>query len=233
MSAILIAILDSNPKAWSEEFRRLAPTRSIRLWPDGVGNPADIAYACVWDPPQGLLAKFRNLKAILSLGAGVDNITADPSLPDIPIVRMVDPDLTMRMTEYVVLHVLIAHRRLRLYDAQQRERLWRDHDQPAANKVAVGIMGLGVLGRWPGSDSKLRAGVAPRRTLPALKHSMATASSMRFSLEQKFWCVCCRTRHRPKEFSIELYFTNSSVTVPSEEPFSSMPGGASCKSTPK
>ena len=147
MSAILIAILDSNPKAWCEEFRTLAPTRSIRLWPDGIGNPADIAYACVWDPPQGLLAKFRNLKAILSLGAGVDNITADPSLPDIPIVRMVDPDLTMRMTEYVVLHVLIAHRRLRLYDAQQRERLWRDHDQPAANKIAVGIMGLGVLGR--------------------------------------------------------------------------------------
>ncbi|HEX8826718.1 MAG TPA: NAD(P)-dependent oxidoreductase, partial [Xanthobacteraceae bacterium] len=26
-------------------------------------------------------------------------------------------------------------------------RLWRDHDQPAASKVAVGVMGLGVLGR--------------------------------------------------------------------------------------
>ena len=147
MSAILIAILDSNPKAWGEEFRALAPTRDIRLWPDGVGNPADVAYACVWEPPQGLLANFANLKAILSLGAGVDHITADPSLPDVPIVKMADPDLTMRMTEYVVLHVLIAHRRLRLYDAQQRQRLWRDHNQSAANKVAVGIMGLGVLGR--------------------------------------------------------------------------------------
>jgi glyoxylate/hydroxypyruvate reductase len=147
MSAILVAILDSNPKAWGEEFRTLAPTRDIRLWPDSVGNPADIAYACVWEPSQGLLAKFTNLKAILSLGAGVDHITADPSLPDVPIVRMVDPDLTMRMTEYVVLHVLIAHRRLRLYDAQQRQRLWRNHDQPAACEVAVGVMGLGVLGR--------------------------------------------------------------------------------------
>ena len=147
MSAILVAILDSNPKAWGEEFRTLAPTRDIRLWPDGVGDPADIAYACVWEAPQGLLARFTNLKAILSLGAGVDHITADPSLPDVPIVRMVDPDLTMRMTEYVVLHVLIAHRRLRLYDAQQRRRLWRNHDQPAVCEVAVGVMGLGVLGR--------------------------------------------------------------------------------------
>jgi glyoxylate/hydroxypyruvate reductase len=42
---------------------------------------------------------------------------------------------------------LMHHRRLRLYDQQQRQRLWRDHHQPAARDVAVGIMGLGVLGR--------------------------------------------------------------------------------------
>ena len=46
-------------------------------------------------------------------------------------------DLTMRMTEYIVLHVLMHHRRQRLYDAQQRERLWRVHDQPAASEVAM------------------------------------------------------------------------------------------------
>src|SRR5262249_11329247 len=57
-----------------------------------------------------------------------------------------DPDLTMRMTEYIVLHVLMHHRRQRRYDAQQRERIWHEHDQPPASRVAVGIMGLGVLG---------------------------------------------------------------------------------------
>ena len=51
------------------------------------------------------------------------------------------------MTEYVVLHTLMFHRRQRLYDAQQRERIWREHDQPAARQVSVGIMGLGELGR--------------------------------------------------------------------------------------
>jgi glyoxylate/hydroxypyruvate reductase len=147
MSAILVAITDSNSEAWEKQFRALAPARDIRLWPDRVGNPADIAYACVWDPPKGLLAKFANLKAILSVGAGVDHIITDPALPAVPIVRMVDSNLTMRMTEYVVLHVLIAHRKLRLYGSQQRQRLWRNHDQPAASDVAVGIMGLGVLGR--------------------------------------------------------------------------------------
>src|SRR5262245_316328 len=146
MSNILLAIVGWDPKGWEQRFRALAPRHDIRVWPDRVGDPADIHYACVWNPPPGLLAGFPNLKAIFSLGAGADELVADPKLPDVPVVRIVDPDLTMRMTEYVVLHVLMHHRRQRLYDAQQRERMWRDHDQPAANEVAVGIMGLGVLG---------------------------------------------------------------------------------------
>jgi glyoxylate/hydroxypyruvate reductase A len=52
----------------------------------------------------------------------------------------------MRMTEYVVLHVLMHHRRQRRYDAQQREGVWYEHAQPPASAVAVGVMGLGVLG---------------------------------------------------------------------------------------
>jgi glyoxylate/hydroxypyruvate reductase len=147
MSALLLAITRWDPKSWAERFRSLSPARDIRLWPDGVGNPSDIAYACAWMPPPGLLATLPNLRAIFSLGAGVDHLLADPALPDVPIARIVDPDLTMRMREYVTLHVLLHHRRHRLYDAQQRERRWLDHEQPAANEVSIGIMGLGELGR--------------------------------------------------------------------------------------
>jgi len=93
-----------------------------------------------------LFARLPQLKAIFSLGAGVDHILSDPDLPDVPVVRIVDPDLTMRMTEYVVLHVLLHHRRHRLYDRQQRERVWHEHAQSPASAVAVGVMGLGVLG---------------------------------------------------------------------------------------
>ena len=52
----------------------------------------------------------------------------------------------MRMTEYVVLQVLMHHRRQRLYETQQRERVWHEREQPPASAVAVGVMGLGVLG---------------------------------------------------------------------------------------
>jgi glyoxylate/hydroxypyruvate reductase A len=146
MATILLAINGWDPQGWEQRFRALAPQHDLRAWPEQVGDPADILYACVWKPPAGLLAGFANLKAIFSLGAGADDLMADPKLPDVPVVRIIDSDLTMRMTEYVVLHVLMHHRRQRLYDAQQRQRVWLEHNQPAASDVLVGVMGLGVLG---------------------------------------------------------------------------------------
>ena len=147
MGAILLAVTGFDPNAWEERFRALAPQRDIRLWPQRLGDPAEIAYACAWQVPRGVFAALPRLQAIFSLGAGVDHLIADAALPPVPVVRIVDPDLTMRMTEYVVLHVLMHHRRQRRYDAQQRERIWREHEQPPASAVAVGVMGLGVLGR--------------------------------------------------------------------------------------
>src|SRR5215471_18250119 len=145
MPAILLAVTGADPQPWEERLRALAPRRDFRLWPQRLGDPADIAYACAWNAPRGLFARLPRLEAIFSLGAGVDHILADPELPDVPVVRIVDPDLTMRMTEYVVLHVLMHHRRQRLYDAQQRERVWFEHEQAPASAVAVGVLGLGVL----------------------------------------------------------------------------------------
>jgi glyoxylate/hydroxypyruvate reductase A len=144
--AILLAITGWEPEAWLERFRAHAGAREVRLAPD-IGDHAAIRYACVWKPPAGLLRTLPNLRAIFSLGAGVDHLLDDPTMPDVPLVRIVDPDLTMRMTEYVVLHVLLHHRRMKLYEQQQRERVWRENADPAANEVRVGIMGMGALGR--------------------------------------------------------------------------------------
>jgi glyoxylate/hydroxypyruvate reductase A len=146
MNAILVAFNGPQAGEWHESLRSHAKGRELRVWPDAIGNAGDIAYACVWLAPHGLLAGLPNLKAVINLGAGVDHLLADPSLPPVPVARVAHPDLTARVTEYVVLHVLMYHRRQRLYDVQQRQRLWRVHDQPAASEVSVGVMGLGVIG---------------------------------------------------------------------------------------
>src|SRR6476646_8074175 len=97
--AILLVITSWDPAPWIARFRAQAPDRDIRVWPHDVGNAANIEYICAWKPPLGALSGFPNLKAIFSLGAGVDHLIGDPALPNVPIVRIVDRDLTQRMTE--------------------------------------------------------------------------------------------------------------------------------------
>jgi glyoxylate/hydroxypyruvate reductase len=144
--ALAIVISGWQAESWRDAMVRLAPERDLRLYPDGLGDPADIHYALVWKPAPGVLATFPNLRAILSLGAGVDPVLKDPDLPDVPLVRVADPDMTMRMSEYVVLHVLMHHRQQRRLDALQAEAAWDPPVQWPASAVRVGVMGLGVLG---------------------------------------------------------------------------------------
>jgi len=143
--AILIAATGWDMAAWAEGIRQAEPARPVFVTPE-VRDPAEITYALVWSPPADLFRALPNLRAIFSLGAGVDHLIFRDDLPDVPIVRVVNPDLTKRMTEWVTLQVLMHHRRQRAYDAQQRARTWHELRQPAARDVRVGIMGLGVLG---------------------------------------------------------------------------------------
>src|SRR5581483_4145831 len=134
------------PPRWRERFRKRCADRAVALIPGDAIDPASVRYAAVWKPKPGALNAFPNLKAIFNLGAGVDAVLADQSLPDVPLVRVALDDLTGRMTEYVVMHVLMYHRRQRYYDASQRERIWAPKQQWAASALRVGILGLGVLG---------------------------------------------------------------------------------------
>jgi glyoxylate/hydroxypyruvate reductase A len=144
--AILLTTGSWAPKPWISAIRTADPERPLHVWPD-LPDPAAIGYALVWEPPTGLLSRLPDLKAIFSLGAGVDTLLSQPELPNVPIIRVVNPDLTRRMTEWVTLQVLIHHRHQRVYDRQQAARVWKELRQPAASEVRVGVMGLGVLGR--------------------------------------------------------------------------------------
>lgn len=111
--------------------------------------PADpsIDYAVVWKHRPGVLSGLPGLKLVISTGAGVDHVFADPDLPEVPILRVVAENLSTHMTEYVVWRVMDHHRQGMAYRAQQAERRWHERDQQTAARVAVGIMGLGQLGR--------------------------------------------------------------------------------------
>lgn len=146
MTILVVARGNMDDAAWVERLRHELPGREIVV----QGEPFDrraVHYAVAWKHPPGAFAGLPNLTAIFSLGAGVEHLLMDPRLPDVPVLRVVDGDLTARMSEYVVLHALRILRQHELLVRQQRERIWLDDDrQPAARDVRVGVMGLGVLG---------------------------------------------------------------------------------------
>ncbi len=139
---ILLAVTGFNPRRWHE---LLSSRRDVVLEPDSPTDPS-IEYAVVWKQKPNLLASLPNLKAIFSIGAGVDHVFADPGLPDVPIVRVVAENLTQYMVEYICWRVLDHHRQGALYRAQQKRKIWHEPPQPPADQVSVGIMGMGQLG---------------------------------------------------------------------------------------
>ncbi|MEF2551904.1 glyoxylate/hydroxypyruvate reductase A [Aurantimonas sp. A2-1-M11] len=143
---ILLSVTGFDPMRWRAALEAADGDRDIVLEPARSDDPA-IEYAVVWKQPPGLLENLPNLKAVFSLGAGVDHIFADRGLPDVPVVRIVAEDLTSRMSEYVVWRVLDHFRRGRAYRAQQVQTIWHERMQPAAREITVGIMGLGELGQ--------------------------------------------------------------------------------------
>lgn len=143
--ALLFLSRDDPAEAWRDELLRRMPEFDVRIWPE-VGDPDQIEVALVWQPPPGELRRYPNLKAILSLGAGVDGLLADPTVPDLPLARMVDPSLTRTMAEYVLLAALRHHRGFDRFEREQRERRWAYAFPPQAGERRVGVMGLGELG---------------------------------------------------------------------------------------
>ena len=142
--AFLIAC-SSRAEQFATEIRAVDPLLDLRIAPD-IGAAEDIDTALAWQPPAGLLARLPNLGLIVSVGAGVDALVLDPTLPDVPLVRFVDPDLAGRMAEYIALHVLYHHRRMSEFRELQMRGIWNYLPEPAAREVRVGLMGIGVLG---------------------------------------------------------------------------------------
>ena len=103
--SILIAVSGWDATSWRRRLETLLPSHSVATLDEPFDRGA-IRYALSWRHPPGALTNLPNLQAIFSLGAGVDHLFADPALPSKPIVRVVDPDLTERMSEWVVMHAL-------------------------------------------------------------------------------------------------------------------------------
>jgi glyoxylate/hydroxypyruvate reductase A len=143
---LLLHLSDVDEASWADKLAAaLAPYPVVRR--GDAFDPAEVHYVFVWKPKPEAFDGLTGLKAILSLGAGVDALLKHPKLPDVPVVRFVDADLSQRMSDYVVAQVTMHHRLYTRFRADQKARRWSQLYPPAASETSVGIMGMGVLGQ--------------------------------------------------------------------------------------
>ena len=149
---ILLASQADSVESWERELRALKLPEPLVMWPD-MGNPEDVHYAVVARPPQGFAKDLVNLKAVLSLWAGVDHVTQFDDWPShLPLYRMIEPGLTDGMVEFVLSQVLNLH--LANYDFTEfdREARWTREvrgvygTEPLVHQRTVGVLGLGEMG---------------------------------------------------------------------------------------
>ena len=148
--------LDGFPhEPWEKAIKAADPAIDFLSYPNWVHDDDSPAYALVWEAPKGLLSQYSNIKAVFSLGAGVDHILEDTSLPsDIPVIRMGDDGLKEGMSEYILMNVLMHHRQMPQFFDQQRRAKWQRVFSKAAGSVRVGVMGYGALGKTAASALK-------------------------------------------------------------------------------
>lgn len=135
-----------DPAPWVAAIQAVAPDIDLRIWPDD-GDKAEVTFTLVWAQPQGIFSQYPNLQVISSMGAGVDNLLKDTSIPPrATVVRMVDPRLVSQMGDYVLAAVLNHVRQFPQYGQYQQQHQWRPLPPRNIDEVTIGVMGVGQIG---------------------------------------------------------------------------------------
>ena len=102
--------------------------------------------ALVWSPPEGRLAALPDLRMIQSLGQGVDHLLAQSGLPDVPISRLVDPDMSHTLSQWIIAVLLDHLRDGPAYRAKRQNRDFSGLLQKRTWQLPVAIYGIGAIG---------------------------------------------------------------------------------------
>ncbi|WP_194850074.1 2-hydroxyacid dehydrogenase [Nonlabens antarcticus] len=148
--ALLLIRSDKNYDSW---LKALTDQNSgVQVYtPETVENPVEITMALTWKAPKGSFSNYPNLKVIGSMGAGVDHLFDDPSLPqNVTLTRVVDEKLSSDMQEFVLARCLNHIKDLEYYSHLQQQVDWSPKQYRRVADVSVGILGFGTLGQAVG-----------------------------------------------------------------------------------
>ena len=148
MSIVIYTNETKYSTAWSIVLREELPNETIELYPS-ISDYNDVELLICWKPYHGLIAQFPNLKAIQSLGAGVDHVFEDNVIDThIQISKLVDDQLKQDMWEHVLCVVLSDMKNLTRYQDQQKLKKWKKKGYKSIKDITIGILGLGTIGGY-------------------------------------------------------------------------------------
>ncbi|WP_179404528.1 2-hydroxyacid dehydrogenase [Burkholderia guangdongensis] len=172
MTTIVLLSKSTDLSFLISSIQRSAPELDVVTHDDPRARDAEIAVC--WEPPEGALAALPKLRLIQGIAAGVDNILSDPTLPRLPVCRIVDPQHARGMSEFVTWAALHYMRQLDVVLRNQRDAVWFRPKQAHPSQCSVGIMGLGEIGKHVAAELH-RLGFAVRgwarqaRDLPGIE----------------------------------------------------------------
>ncbi|MDP5231523.1 MAG: glyoxylate/hydroxypyruvate reductase A [Cellulophaga sp.] len=150
--SIVIIRQDGKVALWKKALQEYDPSLEVYSYLE-PHDKEKIKVALVWKHPEGSLKDYPNLAYIASNGAGVDFIFEDVSAPThLPITRVVDEQLAIDMSEYVLAIILHNLKKLDVYKVNQTRKTWQPFPYKRIADVRVGILGLGVLGSQVAKD---------------------------------------------------------------------------------
>lgn len=93
-------------------------------------------------------SSHKNVRAVVSVGSGVDHITNIDAIPEsVPIVRTISKILQNKMAEFVTLSVLLWHRRLMEMIEGKKAKLWSRYSTRLADDISIGFLGYGGMSK--------------------------------------------------------------------------------------
>lgn len=132
---------DAGP--WLQGLDAALDQSCTTLWQSG--DPlAD--YGVVWAPPQAFVDEQRQLKAMFSMGAGVDALMRLKLPSHLQVIRLEDAGMGVQMAEYVCQAVTRHFRDLAIYESEMAVGQWHYRAPRSRASCTVGLLGLGVLG---------------------------------------------------------------------------------------
>jgi glyoxylate/hydroxypyruvate reductase A len=147
MIALVTRIPEEAERLWLNVLSVQMPGETIVLFRQlDEASRATVDIAIVANPDPTDIARLPGLKWVHSLWAGVERLVGELGESGLPIVRLVDPQLSQTMAEAVLAWSYYLFRDMPAYARFQQQHIWRQLPYRRPQQVTIGLLGLGALG---------------------------------------------------------------------------------------